>query len=461
LSDQHGGLARQRLRLVHGAGWWTGCLLLCLLAACGKVADAPRPAKMETSRVGSADDAPGDAKSVAVTYQNELANYAVAIEAAQKRIRERPADNLLLLETVTLHIERARLTGDFDDYQQAELLLVASTATAGPLTRTCVPQAQVHYALHRLGAANAALDACPATVATDIVAGLRADIAFHSGRYREAEAIYVQLVNQVGTPQHYIRLALLRNRMGSPGEAAALLEAAEKRFHGRSPAMRAWLKLQRGLVAFERGRIDEAIALYRLASDELPGWWLVDEHLAEARHVSGDTAGAKALYEDLVKRTGRPEHMDALARVLLEGEHPDAARSWIERAGTIYRERLASFPEASASHSAEHFLLFGNPLEALALARRSAQLRPFGESLIALAAAQFQAGLAGEAAASIETVLKSGWNTPQAHAVATTIYEALGRSAEADAARNRALAMNRLAIRMYPLATPVQPVSAS
>ena len=34
------------------------------------------------------------------------------------------------------------------------------------------------------------------------------------------------------------------------GEAAAFLEAAEKRYHGVSAPMKAWLKLQRGLIAF-------------------------------------------------------------------------------------------------------------------------------------------------------------------------------------------------------------------
>ena len=416
--------------------------------------------------VGAGSPAPGGAaqqavSAVAVSYQSELAKYAAAIEGAEKGIRQQPDNSQLMLETVTLYIERARLSGNYDDYRQAERLLDTAAAQTGALSRPCIAQAQLHYTLHRLGAAGAALDACPMSVAPDLVAAIRADVAFYSGRYREAEAIYVQLVNQVGTPQHYIRLALLRSRLGSPGEAAALLEAAEKRFHGRSPAMRAWLKLQRGVIAFERGRLDEAIALYKLASDELPGWWLVDEHLAEAKRVSADTTGAKELYADLVKRTGLPQHMDALARVLRESEHPDAAYAWAERAGAIYRERLKSFPEASASHAVDHYLLFGNPVEALALARRSAQLRPFGDALIALATAQFRAGLAGEAAASIEAVLRSGWNTPQAHAVAAMIFAGLGRSAEADAARSRALAMNRLAMRMYPLATPAQPELAS
>ena len=57
-------------------------------------------------------------------------------------------------------------------------------------------------------------------------------------------------------------------------------------------------------------------ALYSLASDELPGWWLIDEQLAEVKRLKGDTAAAKALYEGVIRRNGLPEHMDELARLL-------------------------------------------------------------------------------------------------------------------------------------------------
>jgi tetratricopeptide (TPR) repeat protein len=322
---------------------------------------------------------------------------------------------------------------------------------------TCLAQAKLHYALHRLQAATAALAACPGTADAVETAGLAGDIAFYSGRYREAEDAYRALVNQIGSPHQYVRLALLKNKLGSPGEAAALLEAAERRYHGISATMKAWLKLQRGLIAWDRGRLDEAVALYNLAADELAGWWLIEEHIAEAKLLAGDSAGARKLYESIIRRGGQPEHMDELARLLREGPTPEAATEWIKRAEVVHRERLESFPEASVGHAVDHFLQFGTPTEALALARRNAGLRPYGEAQIALAAALFRAGQAGAAAELIARVEASGWNTAQLHAIAAQIYAGLGRRAEADAQRARAVAMNPYAMRLHPLAQPVQP----
>ena len=417
-----------------------GLIFLCALAGCG---DGTKPA-------------PAAGQVQKPSYDRERVTLSEAIDGGRKLIERQPENSLLALETVSLYVERARLTGNFDDYRDAGALLETTTARMDQRSFPCLAHARLDYTLHRMQAASAALDACPPSVARDEVAGLRADIAFYSGRYAEAEAIYRELVNQVGTPQQYIRLALFRSKMGSPGEAAALLEAAEKRYHGVSATMKAWLKVRRGALAFERGRIDEALALYAIASDELPGWWMIDEHIAEAKRISGDTAGATALYADLAKRTGLPEHMDELARLLREGNTPEAANEWVQRAERLYRERLETFPEASAGHAVEHFLQFGAPAEALALARRSAAARGDGDTQVALCAALYRAGRAGEAGACITRVQESGFDTPQLHAMAATIFASLGRNAEADAARAKALARNRYAMRLYPVTPPVQ-----
>ncbi len=432
---------------------------LCLLAACGessKDTAPPSVAAREGSRVAvGAPQQKGNPNQI--TYDREAATLDAAINDAVRFIDKQPDNTLVALETVTLYTERARLTGNYDDYRNAQLLLDAATARGNKVSFPCLAHAKLHYALHRLQAASAALDACPAMADPVEVAGLRGDIAFYSARYQEAEELYRALVNQVGTTPQYFRLAMLRNKMGSPGEAAALLEAAEKRYHGGSSTMKAWFKVQRGLIAWDRGQLDEALALYSLASDELPGWWLIDEQLAEIKRLKGDTAAAKALYEGVIRRNGLPEHMDELARLLREGTAPGSATEWIKRAETIYRERLKAFPEASVGHAVDHFLQFGTPAEALALARRNAELRPYGDAQIALAAALFRAGQAAAAAECIARVEASGWNTAQLHATAAQINAGLGNGVTADAQRAKALAMNPHVMRVNPLAQPIQP----
>jgi tetratricopeptide (TPR) repeat protein len=436
-----------------------GLFFLCLLAACGESSKDVAPPSVAAREDNRAPAGMTQQKSnpKQITYDREAATLNAAIDDAVRLIARQPDNTLIALETVSLYIERARLTGNYDDYRNAQALLDTATSRGNKASFPCLAHAKLHYALHRLQAASAALDACPIMADPVEIAGLRGDIAFYSGRYQEAESLYRALVNQVGTTPQYFRLAVLRNKMGAPGEAAALLEAAERRYHGGSATMKAWFKVQRGLVAWDRGQLDEALAQFSLASDELAGWWLIDEQIAEVKRLKGDTAAAKALYEGVIRRNGLPEHMDELARLLREGPAPESATEWIKRAETIYRERLKAFPEASVGHAVDHFLQFGRPAEALALARRNAELRPYGDAQIALAAALFRAGQAAAAAELIARVEASGWNTAQMHATAAQINAGLGYGAAADAQRAKALAMNPHVMRVNPLAQPIQP----
>jgi len=410
---------------------------LAVVAGCGRPESAPAPA-------AKAAPAPG--------YERERAALDEAIAHGKALVAARPDDGLLPLEVVSLHLERARLTGDYADFARAGEALAARPPSAGTAAPHCLMQARLDYTLHRLEAARRGLAACPAGAESSEVAGLAADIAFQSGRYREAEAAYRALVNGVGTPTHFVRLAILRARTGSPAEAAALLEAAERRYHGGSATMKAWLRLQRGLVALDRGRLDEALALYRTAADFLPGWWLVDEHIAEVLALKGDTAAARELYADVVGRTGAPEFLDALAALEeAAGETAVAAKRRSE-ARSLYERRLAQFPEAAAGHALDHFLAeAGEAPRALSLAKANHAIRPNGEASIALAKAWLRAGQPARAVPLLEAEIAKGWDTPELHWVLAAALDRLGRRGPAEAARAAALARNPSAAALYAI----------
>lgn len=390
------------------------------------------------------------AAPAAASYERERGNLDAAIEAGVALAAKRPDDGLLAAELVSLYQERAYLTGNYDDYRHAERLLGGHGAAATPTAAYCLARARLHYTLHRLRQASTALDSCPPTAEAAEVGLLRGDIAMYSGRYREADAIYRALANQFGLPQHYVRLALLRGKLGAPAEAAALLEAAERRYHGVSATMKAWLKLQRGLVALERGRFDEALAMYRLAGDALPGWWLVDEHVAEVTRLRGDARAAKALYITVVERTQAPELMDALARLELEEGRTQEARQLTQRARTIYEQRLSEYPEATAGHALDHFLQEkAGSQRALALAQENFRGRPYGDAAIALARAWMLAGKPERAAPLVEAQLEAGWDTAEAHWVLAQALQRSGQAGRAANERAEALRMNPESERMY------------
>lgn len=431
-----------------GSAW---LLVLGMLAGC----DASKPPVLVVP-VTPAASAPAQlAASGAGGYEQEFGTLQKAIDAALRQVAEQPDNLPLAQETVLMVLERARLGGRLEDYQTAQALLDAGMARARNPADLCQARARLHFAVHRLGAADAALGQCQGSMNPAEAMALAADIALYRGQYATAEGRYRELLNQTGTSSAYIRMALYRSMTGAPGEATALLEAAEKRYHGAAASTRAWLRLQRGVVALDhQGRLDEALALFLLAADALPGWWLVDEHVAEIGRLRGDTAGARAILERLIAQHGQPEHMDELALLLRDGEQPDAALPWIARAQALHRQRLRAFPEAGVGHAVEHFLQFGTPEEALGLARRNAELRPFGDAQITLAAALLRAGRAAEAAQWIRRVQASGWNTPRLHVVAAQVHAALGQHTLADTHRARALAMNPHARQLYQVPAP-------
>ncbi|MEO8385818.1 MAG: tetratricopeptide repeat protein [Betaproteobacteria bacterium] len=377
-----------------------------------------------------------------------MAKLNAAIEHGLSLKLRQPDNTLIPLEVVSLYQERARLTGNYDDYAKAEALLASLTSESKLSASQCMAQARLHYTLHRLKQASAVLDGCGAIAEASELAALRADIALYSGRYRDAERTYRDLVNDVGIAPHYVRLGLLKKWVGGPGEAAALLEAAERRYHGSSPTMRAWLKLQRGLLALERGRFDEALAMYRLAEDALEGWWLIDEHIAEVHVLNGNIAEAKRIYESVIKRTGSPEFMDALAKIEHQLGNAEQANKLTAQARSIYTERLRTFPEAAAGHALDHFLKNqADAVQALALAQKNYQTRPYGESAIALAKAWIMSGMPERARPLIEAQLATGWDTAEAWWILSEIQAQL--RSDQQAARSEALRRNPHSEKMY------------
>ena len=395
--------------------------------------------------------------TVKTSYALELSNLNAMAEGGQRMLKQHPNDLYIAQDVVSTFLERARLTGNYADYGLASNALAEASQIGGKLLYPCLLAAKLNYTQHRLKQAEEELGHCPSITDGDAIAAMHADIAFYSGRYAEAEAIYRSALNDKPSVSGYTRMAAVRRYTGAPGEAMALLVAAEQINYTEEPVLKAWLKLQRGLVAYDQGDLSLASALFYAANQALPGWWLADEQLAEIKVLMGEPDEARKLYEGVIARSGLPEHMDELARLLRNGSDPASANVWIQKAEAIYRERLKTYPEASAGHAVDHFLQFGTPAEALALARRNVELRPYGDAKIALAEALFRAGQAGEAATTIAEVEASGWNTAKLHAIAAQIYAGMGQSAKADAERQTALGLNRYAMRLFPLPQSVQP----
>lgn len=415
--------------------------LAAIVLGCGLAACTPH---------GDQSGRPVKAAPTGPTYETVLRETNAAIASGEGMVKDPIESALVPLELISLYTERARLTGSYDDYGRAEALLARLEPQYGGTDGVCLARAKLNYAVHRLAAARQILDGCPRIAGSVEDLLLRADIAFHTGRYKDAGAIYRALVNQVGTPQTYIQLALHSAKTGSPGEAAAFLEAAEKRYHGASPVMASWFALQRGLIELDRGRYEEARALFALADQRLPGYWLNEEHLGEAAELMGDTPRAKAIYEEVVRKTGLPEYLDALGSIEAQAGNSEIARKHLARAEAIYAQRAKRFPEAIAGHALEHYLdAAPDPAKALTLARANFENRPYGDAAIALAKAQLLDKRPAEAASLLEQQIAQGWDTAEAYWILSLAAKASGNVLRADTAAREAIRRNPQSATQY------------
>ncbi|MBX3485806.1 tetratricopeptide repeat protein [Phenylobacterium sp.] len=402
---------------------------------------APRlpPAALRTMKLP--DDAPR-------TFDDALARADAGLAAAKARVAEHPGEWVFLEGLSRRWSTRARLTGSFDDYAAAQAALDQAFALAPAGSGPHLTQAALHFTLHRLDAAERTLDAIdryavpPDAMERAEAMALRGDIAFYRGdlkaaqtRYRAADA----LESGAGTA---FRWAVYFTKTGRLGEAERFFDAAVRASRMPTMQFRANVELQKGTLYLERGQWDRALSYFGRADALFPGYYVIQEHIAEALTLKGQAAEAEAMYADIVRRTGNPEFMDALAGIAEGRGDAAGAAAWRAKAATEWERRLKLLPEAAYGHALDHYLAAGDPERALEIARRNHAARPNGDSNALLAEALLKAGRPSEARQAIEPVLKTAWNTAQLHGVAAQVYAAAGDRRLAARERARALAIN-------------------
>ena len=427
-------------------------LALSLLAGCDGPAPEPVPVDdIQAPRAQPILDAAkglnkGPKATGTTTYEDLKTKTDVSLKALERRISKKPDSWLLRSQAADAYMFRARLTGDYDDYRQAERQLGAALAleNAAPWQT----RAQLNFTLHRIDEVEADLDRMDKRVVTDdrlmaFTTGLRADVAFQRGQYEAAQKGFEEALGHRRTLSELSRMAVYRWKTGDFEGAEALIDEAEKTLGPPAPMQRAWLHLQRGIMDLERGRYDEAKAHYEAGGELLSGWWLLEEHIAEIMTLQGQEEEALPLYLDLIERTGSPEFMGAAAEIYQAKGETQKAEDLIKRAEEAYAAQLKDFPEAAWGHALGHHLTFSeDPSVALEMAEANHKLRPGGESPTLLAQAYLAADRAKDAVALLEPDLASAWITADQLATAAEAYEKVGNASRTEALRAEALAIN-------------------
>lgn len=344
-------------------------------------------------------------------------------------------------------LSRARLDGEFQDYVDAGTALEAAFKVAPAGSGPHLDRAEWSLAVHRIAAIAPDLERIDAYAVSDAVERgavleLRGDVAFYSGRYREALSSYqraAQIAPGVGAD---LRLANYHAKMGAPEIARAFLDQADARIGGPQQQLRAYIEMRRAVLALHAGQWEEAERRLRRADDIFPGYPVVEDRLARVRALRGAPDEALAIFRAIAGRGEHPEVFDAIAAIHRTRGEVSESRSWAARARAAWERRLALLPEAAMGHAVEHLLAAGDAARALELAQRDYANRPFGDSAVTLASAHLANRNAPAALAVLRPALAAGWKTPEAHVMAAQAYAVLGDGRRADAERRAALALN-------------------
>lgn len=380
-------------------------------------------------------------------YDELLAKYASALEQARRQARDRPREWLVHEQHARAAYAYARLSGSYEEYALAQRALDRAFRSAAPGMGPHFSQAALHLSMHRLDRAERMLGAVdnyavpPDAGERADMLGMRGEIAFYRADYAGALSQYDAADRLVPNASDF-RRAIFHSKTGRADLAALHFDRYERALVRPDRHVRANLRLQRGILDLDAGRWREALAHFEAADAVFPGWWLVEEHIAETRALLGDAAGAEQLYRRIVARTGAPEFMDALAALLAARGETHEAEQLRRRSAAIWDRRLLQFPEASYGHALDHCTAFGRTECALRLARRNHAARRYGEAGEQLASALADAGRMEEARAAVDRVLATPWRTAPLFATASRIYQALGAAEAADTYRRRALALN-------------------
>ncbi|HEY8376160.1 MAG TPA: tetratricopeptide repeat protein [Nannocystis sp.] len=403
--------------------------------------------QLDLRGASSTPPAPASARAAAgPSYAALLADLDRRIESLQQRANSRTDDWLTRAHLGAALLERAGLTQKLDDFARVEAVLAEAFSIAPTGSGPLLLAARFNVAVHRLGAAERYLDlidrrAVPRRDEELLARVLRAEIALQRGQYDLARD-GLTAVAAVAPAAATVELALYHARTGNPDEAAALLEQALGATPTTDPRRRAWLRLQLGIVAMERGEFRDALRHFHAADAELPGWWLVREHIAEIHHRRDQHREAIALFEDLVRTADLPQHLDALAALYRHTGQPERAEPRIAEAAARWQQQLDRFPESAMGHALQHYLQFGPPERALELALANHALRPGGSAQVALAQAYLAVGRPADALAVLEAALRTPYRSARLHDVAARAYAALGHTAAAEEQQARCFAVN-------------------
>jgi tetratricopeptide (TPR) repeat protein len=403
----------------------------------------------------AAIDAPVDAPAPPAGRSERLmARYDKAIRAWNESLDDSAANYIAATNLGTVYVGRARLTGDLADYDRA----LTAVGRALDVNATYLParelRATILFALHDFrGARDAAheiLGDAPDQLQALATLG---DASLELGDLQVARESYLALDRQAASPPVWSRLAHLAFIEGDLDRAIGLVQRAiDAMVDEPRSELTAFYSFQLGELYRARGAVDGAAAAYAQALADLPGYVPGTAGLARIREEQGRRDEAIALLKKATDQIPQPEMVAALGDLYaLAGDEVGAERAYalVERIGEVARATGAVYNRQLVLFAADHDR---NLPAALTLARAEIKLRSDVYAHDALAWVLFKLGHLDEAAAEAEAALALGTPDPRIAYHAGLIAAAQGRT---EVARRLLGAAVAGAAMLPPLQVPV------
>ena len=341
---------------------------------------------------------------------------AAAIAFLQAKVKSDPDDIIALNALTDRYLARLRESGDDTDLALAEAsarrsleALPAEMNVAGLAGQVRVDYSGHRFERARIGAQRLATLA-PGKSYSYLLLG---DAAFEFGRYDDAAAAYERARRIEGvtveTESRAARIALIHGRTKQAQQHFGNALRLAQKMTMPSPELIAWCSTQLGQFWFGRGEWREAEAQYQLALISMPESVLALEHLAELRGAQGKYETAVELYQQVLKRSHRPEFRQALGDLYAFMGKPAEAKRWHDEAVRGYDASVAS-GHVHYFHHLAGFYADSRPdgVKALRWALADLQLRQSVSALDGVAWAQYQVQKFTEAKVNIDKALASG-----------------------------------------------------
>ena len=386
---------------------------------------------------------------VRTTYQSALAKLDNTVQARLQQVEKSPESWLNRERLANAYLERARLTGRFQHYEQADAAMQEAAIVTTSPRNIALSHANLNFTLRRFDDVEINLQQAekffPVNAPTQRrIDALRADVLLEQGHYGDALHAFEALDEQAPSTESAFRLANYHWQLGDEDSFEQWMESASNRVAGKAPRLRAWLSLQSGIADLSRGRYDDALAHYHNALELFPDYWLVEGHITEIDVIQGRLLLAENKYRDLIRRTDSPMFRIALADVLqsmsVDGISDEALRL-TKTARDQLNIMVDLIPESMVGSALEVSLQLDEPEKALALAKHNQQIRPNGESSVLLAQAFTLAGEIEKAQELLRSVLESPYRSPDLYATASVVSRINGKQQQAREFSKDALAL--------------------